>query len=226
MSAIIRPTYCRYCVKHYIINQSIPSSGFQSINRPLERVSLTTPPCEKGGSMPKIEYRWKIKHPDRRPSVEGPLMPTCKKSQVFVDWFSRVPEQRKHTGDPSGESDDGWRELNESQEVQKTKKWFIWTREFTYPILRSFTFSVWEDTPTWPFGGPFSLANDPAWTLHKGKWTEDFDACLKEYLDLCRGGYDDVGRCSPKEYLYPRRLFPALRFGRLTLFVCICIFHV
>lgn len=57
-----------------------------------------------------------------------------------------------------------------------------------YPL--KFYIFLWADTPTWPFcgrlnvGGPFFTHNDPTWTLHKGKWTEDFDACVKEYTDF------------------------------------------
>ena len=64
----------------------------------------------------------------------------------------------------------------------------------------------------------FSLANDPAWSFHKGPWMDDFYQCFKEYSEECAGGYEDVTKgCTSQGYLYMRSLFPALPIQLWTL---------
>lgn len=57
----------------------------------------------------------------------------------------------------------------------------------------------------------FSLANDPAWTFHKGAGTDYFYDCMKEYSRECAGGFENlVDGCTTQAYLYMRSLFPSL----------------
>ena len=57
----------------------------------------------------------------------------------------------------------------------------------------------------------FSLANDPAWTLHKGPWVGDFYECVKEYSELFSGNCTEfIDGCLTRGYLYFRCLMPAL----------------
>ena len=57
----------------------------------------------------------------------------------------------------------------------------------------------------------FLLANDPAWTLHKVPWMDDFYDCIKEYSELFSGNCAEIiDGCFTQGYIYFRSLMPAL----------------
>ena len=59
----------------------------------------------------------------------------------------------------------------------------------------------------------FSLAYDPAWTLHKGPWMGDFYECIKEYSELFPGNCAEIiDGCFTQGFIYFRSLMPALPF--------------
>ena len=73
---------------------------------------------------------------------------------------------------------------------------------------KQFTQFRWKVKCQWNI---FSLANDPAWTLHKGPWMGDFYDCIKQYSELFPGNCEEmIEGCVTQGYVYFRCLMPAL----------------
>ena len=88
-------------------------------------------------------------------------------------------------------------------EVNNANSFFIYTmKKNEWRLFR------WKVQCQWCV---FSLANDPAWTLHKGPWVGDFYECIKEYSELFSGNCSEViDGCFTRGYIYFRSLMPAL----------------
>ena len=161
----------------------------------------------------KSQYRWAAKYPDK-PSQKGSWMD--KKSDVLQNFKEYVDNEDEITDftlpgciDPiipeSGQDPIYYldKRLFMDDETNNANSFFIYTiKKNEWRLFR------WKVQCQWAV---FSLANDPAWTLHKGPWVGDFYECVKEYSELFSGNcVEIIDGCFTRGYLYFRSLMPAL----------------
>lgn len=167
---------------------------------------------------PKVQYKWRAKDPDR-PSEESQWYE--QKADVFRDFMEffhteelfRRPMTRDAVGmlkpNPNAPRQDPVYYLDKRVFLDNPGHFYIFgLQKKTYRLFR------WKVKCQW---NVFSLAKDPAWTFHKGAWTDDFYDCMKEYSRECAGGFENlVAGCTTQAYLYMRSYFLLCPFRDLV----------
>ena len=160
----------------------------------------------------KAQYRWTAKYPDR-PNEKGSWM--AKKQDVVMDFTEYIDNEEMLAAPLPGAIDSITpiphqdpiyyldKRLFMDDETNNANSFFIYTmKKNEWRLFR------WKVQCQWAV---FSLANDPAWTLHKGPWMGDFYECIKEYNELFSGNcVEMIDGCFTQGYIYFRSLMPAL----------------
>ena len=178
---------------------------------------------------PKAQYKWVAKYPDRLPENSGWM---DQKKEVIRDFaqFIETEQLLRHPfpgttidpikPDPNSRQDHVYyldKRFFMDNDINNPDSFFIYT--MNKKEYRQFR---WKVKCQW---NVFSLANDPAWTLHKGPWMGDFYECIQEYSELFPGNCAEImDRCFTQGYIYLRSLMPALPFQlewKKTLMNCV-----
>ena len=161
----------------------------------------------------KSQYRWVAKYSDR-PNEKGSWM--NKKEDVFRDFTEYIDNEEMLNLPLPGTTVDPItpvlhqdpvyyldKRLFMDGDLNNADSFFIYTmKKKDWRLFR------WKVQCQWAV---FSLANDPAWTLHKGPWVGDFYECVKEYSELFSGNCTEIiDGCFTQGYLYFRSVMPAL----------------
>ena len=161
----------------------------------------------------KAQYRWAAKYPDR-PNEKGSWM---EKRQDVIKDFTEYIDNEEMLGLPLPGAVDSIKRCVPHQDpvyyldkrlfmdgdLNNADSFFIYTMK-----KKDWRLFQWKVKCQWCV---FSLANDPAWTLHKGPWVEDFYDCIKNYSELFSGNCTEIiDGCFTQGYIYFRCLMPAL----------------
>ena len=161
----------------------------------------------------KSQYRWVAKYPDRA-SEKGSWM---EKREDVVRDFTEYIDNEEMLGLPLPGAVDSITSHPHQDPVYYLDKRLLMDDDVNNAANSFFIYAMkknqwrlfqWKVKCQWAV---FSLANDPAWTLHKGPWMGDFYECVKEYSELFSGKCTEIiDGCFTRGYLYFRSLMPAL----------------
>ena len=123
----------------------------------------------------KAQYRWAVKYPDR-PNEKGSWM--TKKEDVVKD-FTQYIDNEEMLGLPLPGTVDPIKPVLHQDPVYYLDKRLFMDGDlnnadsfFIYTMKKKgWRLFQWKVKCQWCV---FSLANDPAWTLHEGPWVGDF----------------------------------------------------
>ena len=160
-------------------------------------------------TVPQAQYKWVAKYPDRLPETSGWM---DQKKEVIRDFTQFIETEQLLRLPFPGTTIDPIKSDPNSKPIYYLDKRIFFENPDHFCIFamqkKQFTQFRWKVKCQWNI---FSLANDPAWTLHKGPWMGDFYDCIKQYSELFPGNCEEmIEGCVTQGYVYFRCLMPAL----------------